>query len=145
MNSLFQTVTTCDLDDNVIALPTTQCLSQSIFVKDLALNMFIGVFDDEKKKPQRVIVNVELVVCPTLDWQADNIQNVVSYADIVDRIEKLSTQYHIELVETFAEKIIEDCFSYPEVMEVKATIEKPDVLSQVEAVGASIHRKRITA
>ena len=140
MNSLFQTVTASETDDNVVALPSGQSAVQKVLIKDLELQMSIGVYDSEKQAKQRVLVNAEIAVKPNPNWQDDNIDDVVSYADIIESIHEISQQGHIHLVETFAEKIIESCFSHGSVLGVSVSVKKPDILAQAGSVGVSISK-----
>ena len=146
MNSLFKTVT-CDKsgrksDRTVVPIQEFEGMAQTIFVKDLELEMPIGILDEEKNKKQRVIVSVELDVVPPADWRADDIANVVSYADIVESIQVIAASGHFNLVETFAETIIEKCFENDAVLSATIGIEKPDIIKNAGSVGAIISRDR---
>ena len=66
----------------------------------------------------------------------------MSYEDIVKSIKVLAADGHYNLVETFAEKIIEACFAYAAVSAVKVSVEKPDIFDDVAGVGVSISRSR---
>ena len=143
MNSLFKTVTESpSKEDNVLSLRAPSEGGQKIFIKDLVLDMLIGVYEKEKQDKQRAIINVELSVNPNRNWQQDDIQHVVSYEDVVDAIKALAAEGHCNLVETFAEKIIEACFKYSGVSAVKVSVEKPDIFEDVAGVGVSISRSR---
>ena len=144
MNSLFKTVTTNHEDDQqIVPFDRESITTQVIFIRDLALEMSIGVLDAEKKNKQRVLVNAELRVSPNKNWRQDNIQDVVSYTDIAEKIKMIAEAGHINLVETFAEKIIEECFQNLQVEEISVTIEKPDVMPDAGVVGVTITRSRI--
>lgn len=144
MNSLFKTVTCTPNSDDVIAFEQKHKIEkQQIFIEDLTLNMFIGVFEEEKKQKQRVIVNATLDVEPSQNWQADNIDDVVSYADIVDMIRDIAGgDEHIELVETFAHLIADECLKINQVTSVDLKISKPDVLKGVNSIGMRLRKSR---
>lgn len=147
MNSLFKTVTESpsghySKEENVVSLRAPAEGSQVVFIKDLVLDMSIGIYETEKKNKQRAIVNVELSVSPDEDWQDDDIAHVVSYEDVINSIKALVAEGHYNLVETFAEKIIEVCFKHAGVSAVKVSVEKPDIFDDVAGVGVSISRSR---
>ena len=146
MNSLFKTITgdKSDRKDdrNVVPIQEFEGMAQSIFIRDLELEMSIGVMDEEKSKKQRVIVNAELDVVPPSNWREDDINDVVSYADMVEQIQAIANSGHHNLVETFAEKIIEKCFENKAVLSATIGVEKPDVISNAGSVGAIISRDR---
>ncbi len=146
MNTLFKTVTASNDSSrrysDVVSFDYGVVSEQKIFIKNLSLNMFIGAFDSEKAQRQRVIVSAELTVTPNENWHADDMHDIISYANVVKRIEAIAEKEHIHLVETFAELIIQDCFRNKDVQSVTVRVEKPDILNNVETVGAEITRKR---
>jgi dihydroneopterin aldolase len=141
MNTLFKTVTSNAEDNQVVSLQAVNANdSQEIIIKDLELMMSIGVLDSEMKDKQRVIVNAEINVIDTAT--SDDISNVVSYADIIEQIKEIAQEGHINLVETFARKIINACFDDNRIQSVTVLIEKPDIISDVRSVGVKMTRKR---
>lgn len=104
--------------------------------------MSIGVLESEKKKKQTVVVNATLVVDPDSDWKEDDIKNVVSYADIIELIQIVSQTKHFNLLETFAEEIIEKCFEDKRVLGVQISAEKPEIIKDTNSVGITISRDR---
>lgn len=143
MNTLFQTVTNRDIQDDenkIVQISPASILKKSskIVIKDLELMMFIGVFDAEKEQKQKVIVNLNLEVVPNENWKNDNIDDVVSYADIIERIRLMAEKTHINLVETFAEQIVEMCFGFADIMGVLVRVEKPDIINDARSVGVEI-------
>lgn len=144
MNSLFKTITTAKADKNIVPFQKVQSgVSQEIFIQGLTLDMFIGVFESEKKAKQRVIVDANIEVTPTQNWQADDVANIVSYADVIEIVKNIAAQGHIDLVETFAEKIIEECFKSPAILKMSVSVAKPDIIEGVESVGAKITRQKL--
>ena len=57
-----------------------------VFVRDLVLSCAIGVHAHEQHAPQRVRINVELMVAEEDRNLGDRIENVVSYEHIVDGV-----------------------------------------------------------
>src|SRR5688500_1580843 len=80
-----------------------------IFIRDMDVDMLIGVYDHEKNSRQRVIVNVEAWLSPVTRWRDDAISHTVNYEKIVSAIRYIAAQRHINLVETFAEHIADFC------------------------------------
>ena len=145
MNTLFRTITNSALpEDNAFASPSSSVVRKTsiIQINDLEISMLIGVLDTEKEEKQRVIVNIDAEVIPDEQWQKDDIDGVVSYVDIIERIQLIADSGHINLVETFVEKIIEACFSFAEIQSVNVSVQKPDILNNVASVGAEIYAER---
>ena len=78
-----------------------------VFVRDLQLEALIGIYDQEKLAPQKIIVNIDLSV--TEGSGDDDISHVVSYEIVVKKVEAIIAAGHINLVETLCEKIAAAC------------------------------------
>lgn len=144
MNSLFKTVT-CANDVSGITSYAHEdaAMTQQILIKDLGLDMFIGVLDDERKAKQRVIVSLSIDVAPSPNWRNDDVNDVVSYADVIDNIKEIAERgAHIDLVETFAHMIIENCFQNPQINSVDVSVLKPDIIQNTSSVGVRISKAR---
>ncbi len=111
-----------------------------ICVRDLVLPCPIGVHDFEKRAPQRVRINAELVVEGRVG--RDEFRQVVNYETIVDGIRALTQGRHINLVETLADRILDLCFSEPRVQETEVRVEKLDVYPEAESIGIVMKRRR---
>ncbi|MAZ75810.1 MAG: dihydroneopterin aldolase [Micavibrio sp.] len=142
MNSLFKTITGGSRQTQVESITPFSSVvankTSKIFIKDLELNMLIGVLDEEKTSKQRVIVNIEMDVEPNTQWQKDSISDVVSYADVIERVQMIANADHINLVETLVEKIAEATLSFPSVLSARVNVQKPDIISNTQSVGAEI-------
>lgn len=123
-------------------LPSSGRSYTKIIVSDLELQMYIGIYDHEKQVPQRALVNVEAIIDDYLNWQTDSISQTLSYEDIVTAARDIAEQGHINLVETFAERIAAFCLENKLVQAVTVKVEKPDVMTGTRSVGVEILRSR---
>lgn len=148
MNTLFKTITASQLspaneqEEKKVPFPKEEKNADFIFIRDLELEMFVGVLDHEKDKKQRVLVNIELAVEPTPDGPKDEILNVVSYADIVEKIQNIATRGHINLLESFAEKIASSCLEDKRAREISVCVEKTDIYENARGIGCRIIRRQ---
>jgi 7,8-dihydroneopterin aldolase/epimerase/oxygenase len=113
-----------------------------VFVRDLDLMALIGIYDHEKIKPQRIVVNVDLSVEEARGPMSDEIDHVVSYEIVVKKIETIVAAGHVNLVETLAEKFAEACLRDKRVLAARVRIEKPDIIPNARSVGVEIERGR---
>ena len=111
-----------------------------VFVHDLILPCAIGVYAHEHDAPQRVRINVDLMVREEDRALHDQIKNVVSYEHIVDGVRALTSKDHINLVETLAEQIAELCLGDERVSRVRVRVEKLDIYKEAASVGVEIER-----
>lgn len=112
-----------------------------VFVRDLEVMATIGIYDHEKVKPQRIIVNIDLSVkeAPSM---ADEISHVVSYEIIAQKVDAVVAEGHVNLVETLCEKIAQSCLKDKRVMAARVRVEKPDIIPNARSVGVEIERGR---
>ncbi len=111
-------------------------------VRDLVLPVSIGIYEHEKRAPQRVCVNVELKVREGDGPIGDDIANVLSYEDIVNGIKAIIADGHINLVETLAESIAEFCLADARVALARIGVDKLDIVPEAASVGVEIERSR---
>ncbi len=113
-----------------------------IIVKNLRMDMSIGVHDHEKTKEQQVIVTVEVNVERNPDWEADSIDNVLNYESIVSAIKDIAKRGHIELIETFVEHIAASCLQDPAIKDARVRVEKPDIFPFMDSIAVEIFRSK---
>ena len=113
----------------------------NIIVKDLLLNALIGIHAHEKKRKQRVLINLLLKASENFKIDDDDITKVVSYEHIVNDIEKLINSKHFGLLENLSEKIAKICLKDERVLNVSIKIEKLDVFKNTRSVGIEIYRE----
>ncbi|MCY4239266.1 MAG: dihydroneopterin aldolase [Rhodospirillaceae bacterium] len=113
-----------------------------IFVRDLVLTCSIGVYRHERDAPQRVRLNLDLVIQDDQAGITDHIDDTVSYEDIVDRAQEIVAARHYNLVETLAESLAGMCLDDDRVIVVNVRVEKLDVFPYVGSVGVEIERSQ---
>jgi dihydroneopterin aldolase len=111
-----------------------------VFVRDLVVEARIGIYRHEKKAAQRIRINLDLSVVDDYLADADNVDHVVCYEEVVVETREIIAAGHINLVETLAERVAEQILVMPKVLSVRVRIEKLDVLPDVGSVGIEIER-----
>jgi len=115
---------------------------RTVFIRDLEVMSRIGIYASERKKPQRVIVNIAMMVKEGGRAHNDDIAGVVSYEDTLRAAEAIAAGGQINLVETLAERIAEACLKDRRVVSVRVRVEKPDIFPQAAGVGVEVERRR---
>ncbi len=117
--------------------------TRRVFVRGLTLQARLGI-DPSEVAPQRVVLSIELLVdddaAPGIG--PDRIARVVNYAEVADRARAIALADHIRLAETLAERIAVAALDDPRVALARVTVEKPDILPDVAAVGVTVERRR---
>jgi dihydroneopterin aldolase len=95
-----------------------------IFVKDWVIDCNIGVYAEEKGVTQQVRLTVEGFLAAGVRSAHDDMAEVPSYTDIIDAVGEIASEGHINLLETFAERIAEQCLRDARIASVRVRIEK---------------------
>lgn len=106
------------------AIAEEHAAADKIFVKDFVVDLNIGVYAEEKGVTQKVRISVEAGFAADVRAVSDDIAHVPSYADIIDAIHAIAASGHIELVETFAERIAEYGFRDIRIVTMRIRLEK---------------------
>ncbi len=113
-----------------------------MFLRDVTLDLPIGILPEERLTPQRVIISVAIYLPDPGQFTSESINDYVSYADVFDGIKAIQTEgQHIELVENLAETVAEIALSQKGVRRAVVTIAKPDIIAEAGSVGVSIERR----
>jgi dihydroneopterin aldolase len=105
-----------------------------VFVTGLEVQAEIGVYRHEIGRVQPLIVDVELDV-PTAG--AERLAETLNYETILAAAQGVAGQGHIELVETFAERLARACLADARVTRARVRVEKPLALAP-HATGAGV-------
>ena len=111
-----------------------------VFIRDLIVTCLIGVHKHERKKPQRIRINLDLAVTEQSVISTDRLADVVCYEDVADRIRSIVNNGHVNLVETLAEKIASKCLEDRRIKATRVRIEKLDVFKDAASAGVEIER-----
>ena len=124
------------------AASTSPAPQRKIFVRDLELQAYIGVYDSEQGSTQPVMINLEIDVAQPRDPAGDRLEDVVCYNKLTQGIKAIIDEGHIKLVETLSERIADLALSHPMVNSVKVRVEKPKAIAEAASAGVEIIRSK---
>ena len=116
---------------------------KKIIIKNLVLNIFIGIHNFEKKKKQRVRFNIEVVTNPNIKPNNKDLTTILNYEDLINKIKLLVKKQHHELIEDLAENIFKIIFQNRLVKKTNIKIEKLDIIKNSESVGIEFSKSKI--
>jgi dihydroneopterin aldolase len=122
--------------------PASAADRYTVTVRGLVVMCSIGIRPEERDRPQRVRVSVELTAPEGAVYPGDNRRRLINYEKVVAAIRAIATAEHIDLCEGMAERIATACFADPRVGRVRVAVEKLDVFPDAEGVGAILERSR---
>jgi dihydroneopterin aldolase len=114
--------------------PSTRTAMTKVFVSGLKVQAEIGVYRHEIGRVQPLVLDVELDV-PTAG--AGRLSETLNYETILAAARQIAASGHIELVETFAERLARACLADPRVTRARVRVEKPLALAP-DAVAAGV-------
>ena len=116
---------------------------RKILIKNLILNIFIGIHNFEKKKRQKARFNIEIITDPNINPSKKDMTTILNYETIINKINFLVKKKHHDLLEELAENIFDFIFKFRLVKKVKIKIEKLEIIKQTESVGISVSKTRV--
>ena len=111
-----------------------------IFIRDLALRCIIGIYPEERREKQDVVINVEMHTDLRKAGRSDDLNDTVDYKSIKKAILKLVESSGFQLIESLAENIADIALADKKVKQVIVTIDKPGALRFAKASAVEITR-----
>lgn len=113
-------------------------ITKKIFFKEINISCRIGVYEHEKKHPQRIIISIELELSSEVEPINDRIDETLNYDLIYREIKKISSSQHFNLVETLTYRIFIYLKKLEKVSNLRINVSKPDIYEDCNKVGYEI-------
>ena len=114
----------------------------TIFIRELRAEAWIGIYEWEKLKPQTLDFNLEIGVDTHQAGSTDNISDTVDYGKVVERIRADLKDQHFKLLEALAEHIAKVVLHDFKAHWVRISVAKIAHMRGVKLVGVTIMRER---
>ena len=114
----------------------------TIFIRQLRLQAWIGLYRHEKVAPQTIEIDLEIALPGNAVFKTGKVADTIDYGVVVAHIRALLAEERFGLVENLAERIaglILQDFKSPR---VKVSVTKLGVLRDAQRVGVTIERSR---
>jgi len=115
---------------------------RKVIIKDLTFNTSIGIHDFEKEKEQKIKFNIQINIDPLLKAAENDLDSIVNYETVINKIKSITQRKHYNLLETLAEDIFSSLFLSKNIIKIKLRIEKPEIIKNTSSVGVEIIKKR---
>ena len=112
----------------------------SILIRDLRVEVLIGIYRREKYVPQTVSVDLDIGIPGETVFASDRVADTIDYAQVASRIKALGASQHFRLVETFADRIARILIDEFKAPWVKVSAAKIGILPNAKFVGVAIER-----
>ena len=114
-----------------------------IFIRNLTVTTIIGIYDEERITPQRVILDLEMSADVAHAASTEDIESTLNYKTLSDALTDFLQGSSFQLIETMAERVADIVRNDFGVDWVKLTLHKPDALPGDIDVGVIIERGKI--
>ncbi len=114
----------------------------TIFIRELRADAWIGIYEWEKLRPQTLEFNLEIGLDTHRAGESDNIRDTVDYGKVVERIRADLKDQHFKLLEALAEHISQVILHDFQAQWVRISVAKIAHMRGVKLVGVSISRSR---
>ncbi|TFG60306.1 MAG: dihydroneopterin aldolase [Spirochaetales bacterium] len=111
-----------------------------LFIRGLRADCIIGVFEEERKRSQQIIIDITLGTDLLAAGVSDDIGNTVDYDTLSEKVLVLVRDSGFKLIESLAAAVAELCLGEPGVMETTVKVKKPGALETAEYAGCEIRR-----
>jgi dihydroneopterin aldolase len=115
----------------------------TVFIRQLRLQAWIGLYRHEKVSPQTIEIDLEIAL-PTSGavFKTRKVADTVDYGVVVERIRALLAKERFGLVENLAERVADLILNDFKSPRVKVSVAKLGVLREAQRVGVTIERSR---
>jgi len=113
-----------------------------IHIRDLTVRCIIGIYPEERREKQDVVVNITLEANLRAACQSDRLDDTVDYKGLKRRIIAMIESSSRFLIERLAQDVAELCLAEPKVTRVTVSVDKPGALRFARSVAVEITRAR---
>lgn len=114
----------------------------TIFIRELRLQAWIGLYRHEKVAPQTLEIDLEIALPGKAAFKTGKVADTIDYGVVVERIRALLAEERFGLVEILAERIAGLILRDFKAPRVKLSVAKIGVLRDAKRVGVTIERPR---
>jgi len=113
-----------------------------IEIKDLSLRAIIGIYPEERKEKQDVILNITLHADLRKAGKSDDLKDTVDYKTLKKKIISLVEGSSYNLIEALGEAVAALCLKEKKVKRAQVSIDKPGALRFARSVAVTVDRTR---
>ena len=117
-------------------------IRRTVFIKDFVIEEIIGIHEHEKIKKQKIKFNIVLNVNQNSAPDEKDINSIVDYEKITNKLENLTKRKKYNFLESLAEDSFEEIFEDSRINSVTIKIEKPEAIKNAGSVGVEVFKTR---
>lgn len=115
----------------------------AVFIRQLRLQAWIGLYRHEKIAPQTIELDLEIALpADGAVFRTGKVADTIDYGVVVEHIRTLLAKERFGLVENLAERVVDSLLREFKSPRIKVSIAKLGVLRDAQRVGVTIERSR---
>jgi dihydroneopterin aldolase len=113
-----------------------------LFLRQLRLEVLIGVHEHERLAPQPLIMDLEMSADVARAAASDSIQDALDYSAVASALTDYAAASRFDLIESLAEGCAQLVLNRFSVNWLRLTLHKPRAIGNAESAGLVIERQR---
>jgi 7,8-dihydroneopterin aldolase/epimerase/oxygenase len=109
--------------------------NRRIRIREYSLPVSIGFYEAERRRAQRVLIDIDLHLAPLTRPMPDDVTATVNYDLIYQDVAMLVADRHFNLQETLCHEILALCRALDDVVGARVWVRKPDIYANCESAG----------
>ena len=105
---------------------------RKIFIHNFELMASIGVYENERKNKQKIIINLDILLTNSSEPKADDLMETQDYSQFRNEIKNIVQSKHFQLLEILVEKIHNNLIKKDFVIGATVKISKPTIFPDAE-------------
>jgi dihydroneopterin aldolase len=118
----------------------TTSMADKIFLQGLEVSCIIGTLPRERRKKQKVIIDLEFPAPIRRAARRDDLRDALNYKKIAEQITTLVSKSRFYLLETLAEHLAQTLLRKFKLRNILLRISKPNAIRNAKNVGVEIRR-----
>ncbi|QJR80307.1 dihydroneopterin aldolase [Alteromonas pelagimontana] len=107
---------------------------EQIIIQGLEVDTLIGVYDWERKRLTRLLLDIEIDADLSKAMQSDNVADTIDYAQLAEFVQQTAAGTSFELLEALGKAVMDAVLARFPIHAITLTIIKPDILPQATQV-----------
>jgi dihydroneopterin aldolase len=105
--------------------PLASVTGLTVFMRGLTVEAEIGLYGHERGRRQPLRVEIEANLHP---HPVEGLADTLNYELLAANAQAVAAEGHIDLVETYVQRLARRCLDHPQVRRVRICVEKPEAL-----------------
>lgn len=115
-------------------------MADKIFIQGLEVSCIIGTLPIERKKKQKIKIDLEFQVSVKKAARQDDLRDALNYKKIAEQITEFVSNSRFYLIETLAELLARTLVREFKLKNIVLRISKPDAIRNAKNAGVEIRR-----